>query len=37
MRVLCGVAIGCPDLHFAADALRVPHNPLEDNVVFGKN
>lgn len=34
MRILCGVAIGYPDPEFPANALHVPRNPLEDNVVF---
>jgi nitroreductase len=34
MRILCGLAIGYPDPDFGGNALRVPRNPLEDNVVF---
>jgi nitroreductase len=34
MRVLCGVAIGYPAADFPANALRVPRNPLGDNVRF---
>ena len=34
MRVLCGLAIGYPDPDFAANALHVPRNPLEQNVTF---
>ncbi len=34
MRILCGVSIGYPDPTFAANALRVPRNPLSDNVRF---
>ena len=34
MRVLCGVAIGYPDPDFPANAVNVPRNPLDANVVF---
>ena len=34
MRILCGLAIGYPDPDFAANALRVPRNPLDANVRF---
>jgi nitroreductase len=34
MRILCGLAIGYPDPAFAGNSLRVPRNPLSDNVVF---
>jgi nitroreductase len=34
MRILCGLAIGYPDPDFPGNTLRVPRNPLEDNVVF---
>ncbi|OBK74440.1 nitroreductase [Mycobacterium sp. 1274761.0] len=34
MRILCGLAIGYPDPTFAANSLRVPRNPVENNVVF---
>ncbi|MDT5064341.1 MAG: hypothetical protein QOK02_496 [Mycobacterium sp.] len=34
MRILCGLAIGYPDPDFPGNALRVPRNPLEDNVTF---
>ena len=34
MRILCGMAIGYPDPHFAANSLDVPRSPLEDNVTF---
>jgi hypothetical protein len=37
MPVLCGVAIGYPDLDSAVNAVRVSRNPLADNVVFGEN
>lgn len=34
MRVLYGIAIGYPDPDFPANALHVPRNPLDQNVVF---
>jgi nitroreductase len=34
MRILCGLAVGYPDPDFPGNALRVPRNPLGDNVVF---
>jgi nitroreductase len=34
MRILCGLAVGYPDPEFPGNALRVPRNPLGDNVVF---
>jgi nitroreductase len=34
MRILCGVAIGYSDPDFPANALRVPRNPLQQNVTF---
>ena len=34
MRVLCGLAVGYPDPAFPGNALRVPRNPVEDNVRF---
>jgi nitroreductase len=34
MRILCGIAIGYSDPDFPANALRVPRNPLEQNVTF---
>jgi nitroreductase len=34
MRILCGVAIGYPDPNFPGNAIRVPRNPVEQNVVF---
>jgi len=34
LRILCGLAVGYPDPDFPANSLRVPRNPLEDNVVF---
>ena len=34
MRILCGMSIGYPDPGFPGNALRVPRNPLQDNVVF---
>jgi nitroreductase len=34
LRVLCGLAVGYPDPAFAANHLRVPRNPVEQNVVF---
>jgi nitroreductase len=34
MRILCGLSIGYPDPGFPGNALRVPRNPLQDNVVF---
>jgi nitroreductase len=37
MRILCGLAIGYPDPDFPGNALRVPRNPLTDNVVFVEN
>jgi nitroreductase len=37
MRILCGLAIGYSDPDFPGNALRVPRNPLTDNVVFVEN
>jgi nitroreductase len=34
MRILCGLSIGYPDPDFPGNKLRVPRNPLGDNVVF---
>jgi nitroreductase len=34
MRILSGLAIGYPDPAFAANDLRTPRNPVEQNVVF---
>lgn len=34
MRVLCGLAVGYPDPDFPGNKLRVPRNPVEDNVRF---
>ena len=34
MRILCGLAIGYPDPEFPGNKLRVPRNPVEDNVRF---
>jgi nitroreductase len=34
MRVLCGLAVGYADPEFPANALRVPRNPVAENVVF---
>lgn len=34
LRILCGLAIGYPDPDFPANTLRVPRNPLEENVRF---
>lgn len=34
MRILCGLAVGYPDPDFGGNSLRVPRNPLGDNVVF---
>ena len=34
MRILTGLAIGYPDPSFPANNLRVPRNPVEQNVVF---
>ncbi len=34
MRILCGLAIGYPDPAFPGNAIRVPRNPVEANVVF---
>ncbi len=34
MRILCGLAIGYPDPAFPGNAIRVPRNPVETNVVF---
>ncbi|MCV7225288.1 nitroreductase [Mycolicibacterium komossense] len=34
MRVLCGIAIGYPDPDFPANAVHVPRNALDQNVVF---
>jgi nitroreductase len=33
-RILCGIAIGYPDPDFPANNLRMPRNPLGDNVTF---
>jgi nitroreductase len=33
MRILCGLAIGYPDPDFPANALAVPRNPTDSNVV----
>jgi nitroreductase len=37
MRILCGLAIGYADPDFPGNALRVPRDPLTDNVVFVEN
>jgi nitroreductase len=34
MRILCGLAIGYPDPNFPGNAIHVPRNPIESNVVF---
>jgi nitroreductase len=34
MRVLCGLAVGYPDPDFPGNKLRVPRNPVADNVRF---
>ncbi len=34
MRILCGLAIGYPDPAFPGNAIRVPRNPVEANVMF---
>jgi nitroreductase len=34
MRVLCGLAVGYPDPEFPGNKLRVPRNPVEDNMRF---
>jgi len=34
MRILCGLAIGYPDPSFPGNAIHVPRNPVESNVVF---
>ena len=34
MRILCGLAIGYPDPAFPGNAIRVPRNPVEQNVIF---
>jgi nitroreductase len=34
LRVLCGLGVGYPDPDFPANQLRVPRNPVEENVVF---
>ena len=34
MRVLRGLAVGYADPEFPANALRVPRNPVDENVVF---
>jgi nitroreductase len=34
MRILCGLAIGYPDQAFPGNAIRVPRNPVEQNVIF---
>jgi nitroreductase len=33
-RVLCGLAVGYPDPDFPGNTLRVPRNPVGDNVRF---
>lgn len=37
LRVLCGMCIGYADPAFAANNLRIPRNPVSDNVVFLDN
>lgn len=32
--VLCGLAVGYPDPDFAANDIRTPRNPIDQNVVF---
>jgi hypothetical protein len=34
LSILCGVAIGYPDLDFAANKLHVQREPIKENVVF---
>jgi nitroreductase len=34
LRVLCGMSVGYPDPDFPANHLRIPRNPVEQNVVF---
>ena len=34
MQILCGLAIGYPDPMFPGNAVRVPRNSVEQNVVF---
>jgi nitroreductase len=34
MRILCGLSIGYPDPDFPGNSLRVPRNPLTENVMF---
>jgi nitroreductase len=34
LRVLCGLCIGYADPAFPANNLRIPRNPVSDNVVF---
>jgi nitroreductase len=34
LSILCGVAIGYPDLDFAANKLQVQREPVKENVVF---
>jgi nitroreductase len=37
LRPLCGLAVGYPDPEFAANQLRIPRNPVDENVVFLEN
>ena len=37
LRPLCGLAVGYPDPEFPANQLRVPRNPVDENVVFLEN
>jgi nitroreductase len=33
-RILCGLAVGYPDPAFPGNTLRVPRNPVGQNVTF---
>ena len=34
LSILCGVAIGYPDPHFAANELHIQREPIKENIVF---
>jgi nitroreductase len=34
LQIICGLAVGYADPDFAANRLRTPRNPVEENVVF---
>lgn len=37
LDILCGVAIGLEDKEFPANLLKIPRQPIENNVVFLEN